>query len=417
MGTEAEIRKVGVEDVRPWLRAMWTGLLHDPGGIDDGLLEHFRTIWDPARTRGVYADGRYVGTLRTFATTLSVPSGPERTAGIPTDALTSVSVAATHRRRGLLRRMLTASLAEAKERGEVVSMLRAAEWGIYGHFGYWPAVFGANYTISTAGRRLLEPLRPIEVVQLEPAEILEPATAVLDRLRQQEHGHIARSRPMWQRRLGISGADPGAEFICVLARDEDGVPVGYARWRATNGDWYLDPAAHAHAEVGEILAVTEDAHRALWRYLFGIDLVEVLALQAYPVDLPLPWLLDDGRAARVTWTGDNEWLRILDVPAALRTRRYQTSDRLVLEVRDPDGGWAAGRFLLDGGPEHAECRPTRQAADLTLSQRALAGCYLGGATVRTQQLAGLVEEETPGALRRLDAMLHTERAPWNATGF
>ncbi|MDQ1744867.1 MAG: hypothetical protein QOE23_3206, partial [Pseudonocardiales bacterium] len=130
------------------------------------------------------------------------------------------------------------------------------------------------------------------------------------------------------------------------------------------------------------------------------------------------WLLTDGRAVQRTWTGDNEWLRLLDVPAALTARRYAGTDRLVLEVVDAEGGWAAGRFSLDGGPAHAECRPAPTAtADLRLSQRALAAIYLGGTTVRSQQQAGLVEEETPGAAARLEAMFWTAQQPWNATPF
>jgi predicted acetyltransferase len=86
-------------------------------------------------------------------------------------------------------------------------------------------------------------------------------------------------------------------------------------------------------------------------------------------------------------------------------------------VVDAEGGYAQGRFVLDGGPEHAECRPSTESADLQLSQRALAGIYLGGSTVRAQALSGLLEEETPGAAHRLQLMFGTERAPWNASPF
>ena len=43
--------------------------------------------------------------------------------------------------------------------------------------------------------------------------------------------------------------------------------------------------------------------------------------------------------------------------------------------------------------------------------------YLGGNTVRSQYLAGLIDEETPGAMARLHLMFGAEQAPWNATGF
>ncbi|HET6210175.1 MAG TPA: GNAT family N-acetyltransferase, partial [Jatrophihabitans sp.] len=149
MISEPELRHVAPEDKLPWLRAMRTGLLVDPALSSEVGLAWWDQIWQPDRITGAYADGRCVGTLRTFGTPLSVPTGEQCCADIPIDALTQVSVAATHRRQGLLRRMLTQSLADAKERGEVASLLRAAEWPIYGRFGYAPASFAANYTIWT----------------------------------------------------------------------------------------------------------------------------------------------------------------------------------------------------------------------------------------------------------------------------
>jgi predicted acetyltransferase len=414
----AEIRSVPAEDILAWLRSMRTGLLIDPGNIDEAQLDRWRKIWQPERVFGAYADGRCVGTLRTFGTTLSVPAGPGRTVELSADALTQVSVAGTHRRQGLLRGMLTRSLAGARERGEAVSYLRAAEWQIYGRFGYRPASFAANYRIAT-GNPLLAVLpgrEPVELRQVEAAEARRLVPQVLDRVRRFQPGHIDRPDGMWDQRLGLIQWPGGREPVCVLARNAEGRIDGYALWTPNDGNWFHEPD-QAQARVHEILAATEDAERALWNHLIHIDLVRVLTLSEYPVDLPLEWLVTDGRAVRRTWTGDDNWLRILDLPAALSARRYQATDRLVLEVVDAEGGYAQGRFVLDGGPEHAECRPSTESADLQLSQRALAGIYLGGSTVRAQLLSGLLEEETPGAAHRLQLMFGTERAPWNASPF
>ena len=52
--------------------------------------------------------------------------------------VTSTAVAATHRRRGLLRLMMQAMFDEARERGEPLAGLSASEGTIYGRFGYGP---------------------------------------------------------------------------------------------------------------------------------------------------------------------------------------------------------------------------------------------------------------------------------------
>ena len=129
-------------------------------------------MWDPDRVFGGYAEGRCVATLRTFPTTLTIPSGTAERAELPIDALTQVTVAGTHRRQGLLTRMLTQSLQDAKDRGEAASLLRAAEWPIYGRFGYWPAVMGANYRILSMRRpQILPPETAHQLIGVEP----EPA--------------------------------------------------------------------------------------------------------------------------------------------------------------------------------------------------------------------------------------------------
>jgi predicted acetyltransferase len=172
-------------------------------------------------------------------------------------------------------------------------------------------------------------------------------------------------------------------------------------------------------EVLELFAASDAAYRDLWAYITSLDLVGQIRLHRRPVDEPVRWLLPDARALRGSYVADGLWLRLLDVPAALSARRYQVADRLVLEVVDDDaGGFAAGRYVLDGGPDGAKCQAsTVDTPDLRVHQRALAMAYLGGTSLQSQLIAGRVEELTAGALRRADAMFLTPTAPWCATGF
>ena len=416
-----DIRHVPPEDIVAWLRAMRTTFLVDPSAnLTEPLLAWWRSVWDPDRTLGAYDEGRVVANLRTFPTRLTVPSGGAAACPqVPTDALTQVGVAATHRRRGILTAMMAESLRSARDRGEVVSVLLAAEWPIYGRFGYWPATQYSDYVVSTVGHpAVLPPIEGCTVAQVEPADLLAPARDVHRRSRLQRPGQIERSDAMWPRQLGLDGLRPAgtAEPVCVVARNAAGEVDGFAMWTPRAGDWF---AEHQDADLNDFAAATPDAYRALWAYLMGIDLIRSIHLSEQAIDEPLRWLLADGRAARCTLTADSLWLRILDLPAALAARRYAVTDRLVLDVVDADlGGYAAGRVTLDGGPSHADCRATPSATpDLRLSQRALAALYLGGFTVASQQWAGLVDEHTAGAAARLQAMMAVDVPPWNATPF
>ncbi len=90
---------------------------------------------DYLHPQAAFVDGRLVGGSAMISLEVTVPgSRPVRLGGV-----TSTAVAATHRRRGLLRLMMQAMFDEARERGEPLAGLSASEGTIYGRFGYGPA--------------------------------------------------------------------------------------------------------------------------------------------------------------------------------------------------------------------------------------------------------------------------------------
>lgn len=414
------IHPVPVDEVRPWLANAATTFLGDSVGEElERWVEAWRRDWPSERIWGARADGRWVATLATEARSISIP-GPDATnLDLVVDALTAVTVNATHRRRGLLRQLLSESMRSAKERGEPVSILIAAEWPIYGRFGYAPASQAADYTLFTRARdTLLTPTGTGAVRQVDPADLGSIAPAVFGASRWVRAGQVDRRGDWWPRRLGLDGYQPskqGKTPNYYLHEGADG-PDGLLWWSATR-DFEINGELGAVA-VGDLSAANDGAYRNLWAYLAGLDVVGQVTIAHRPVDEPIRWLLSDGRALRQTYAGDDLWVRLLDVPAALSARGYAASGRLVLDIVDEDTGrYASGRYLLDAGPDGAVCTPTTAGADLRLTQRTLAGSYLGGFTLRQLAIAGGVEELTAGALSRAEAMFATTLPPWNATGF
>jgi predicted acetyltransferase len=80
-------------------------------------------------------------------------------------------------------------------------------------------------------------------------------------------------------------------------------------------------------------------------------------------------------------------------------------------------GIAAGRFVLDGGPDGATCTPTDASAELTLPVDTLGSLYLGGVSALTLARAGRLDEHAPGALARADTMFRSADTPWCSTWF
>jgi predicted acetyltransferase len=128
-------------------------------------------------------------------------------------------------------------------------------------------------------------------------------------------------------------------------------------------------------------------------------------------------MLADSRRLRVTHLADNLWVRLLDIPAALSARRYATEGQLTFEVSDAFLPDLAGRYTLEGAPDGADCARSDHPADLSLDVAALDAAYLGGVSFTSLAQAGLVREETLGALARADAMFATFPAPYCSTPF
>jgi predicted acetyltransferase len=416
-----EVRNpIPADEVEGWTAAMVTTHL---GSTSDEVfperVERTRRSWDPERAWGVIDHGRWVATLSSEPRAMTVPGFDGAVGDIDTDAVTRVAVAATHRRRGLLRTMLTDSLRAAADRGDPVSILISAEWPIYGRYGYAQATRFASYDYHPriAGGQV-RPDPDGTLRQIDRAELAGLAGDVFERARSSWAGQIDRRGSFWARNLGVDGYPVPKELdgTWILHESPDG-PDGFVAWKPGRHEFEITGDL-ASIEVIDLVAASERAYRDLWAYLGGVDLVGEVILPERPVNEPVRWLLGDARALRLTYAGDHTWLRLLDVPEALSARGYAALGRLVLEVVDEDdAGFAAGRYLLDADTDGASCTRTTESADLVVSQRALAGAYLGDHSLRSLALLGSVDELSPRALSRADAMLATPIRPWNATGF
>jgi predicted acetyltransferase len=412
------VNPIPVEQVPGWARAMATTFLADPnGGESARRTDLLGRRWDPMRAWGARDRGRWVATLRTEARSLSVPGLGDGTRDIAVDAVTNVTVAGTHRRRGLMRRMLDASVRAACERGDALSVLIAAEWPIYGRFGYAPATLSADYVLrcSRAGATVSGDVSRVRQVEVD--ELSEVAAAVYAAARGLRAGQIDRSADWWNRILGRDGYEPWDELAHNwFVHDGDDGPDGVLGWKASGHLGLVPPLGRV--EIWSMASASDIAYRNLWSYLSGIDIVDEISLPNRPVDEHVRWLLGDARTLVVSQQVDFLWLRILDVASALAARRYAVPGDVVLEVVDEDPQpFAAGRYRLTATGEEVECQRTDRVADLEITQRALASIYLGGFRLRELRPSGVTRENTPGALDRVDVMFSVPLAPWNATWF
>jgi predicted acetyltransferase len=410
---DATVRPIADDELAAFVDVVRTAFLSPPAS--DESLASRRERWDLGRCLGAYdEDGRMCGAARSFATMLTVPGGAE----VATAAVSSVGVLPTHTRRGHLTRLMHHQLADAVDRGEPLAALIAAEYPIYGRYGYGPATEAVALRIDASVAAWREaPTGSVEIVDNET--YAKVAGELYDRARRANPGHIDPPADSWSVAAGVTRLHDGEDdkrrdTAKVVWRDGAGEPQAATAYRIDESWVHNRPQNALVCET--LVATSAEAEHEMLRFLSSVDWVTDVTVYLRPVDDPAPLALVDARAARLDDRSDQTWVRVLDPVAALEARRYGSAGTLVLDVDDPLG-FAHGRFRLDAAPDGATCAATTDEPDLSVSAVALGAAYLGGQSWARLADVGWAVERRPGAVAAASALFATPRAPWGALTF
>ena len=394
-----EMRTVTADEFVQWLRAEARAhgnrLDHDP----EVLRPHF----DLDRSIAVFDQGQIIGGAHSHRLEMSIPGASAVIAGVA-----NIAVQPTHTRRGVMTRMMHHQIKDIHEREEPLAALFARESVIYHRFGYGIGSLHERWMIDRQYNGFARPYeRRGRIVFVDPVDITKELPEVFRRSTKDRPGVFQRAPHQWEWDSQAPEHRQGGPGGLFYAAYEDGGRVdGYVTYRITG----------TTLVVNELMAATKQANSALWRFCFDVDLMNCTEALKRPVDDPLPWMLADPRRLQRS-TRDGMWVRLIDVSASLKLRRYMRSDRLVLEVRDQLCPWNEGRFELEGSSEGATCRASSSPPDLALDVSDLASAYLGAVSFSTLSQAGLVDERSPGALLRADRMFAVRYRPWTPHNF
>jgi len=405
-----ETRTIRPDELIPWLECMNSSFLERPNNAR--LAEQVAPHWDFARLWGTF-DGTVVGTLRSWATEVTVPGG----ALVPATAITAVSARPTHRRQGILRQMIGREHDAARERGEQLAVLNVSEAPIYGRFGYGVGVQWATWVLDARATAFVgEPATRIDLLPVEAATS-DLMKNLFDQRRRAWTGEIRRRDVTFAMDIGLVEIEwdgPWKGWVAVH-RDEAGDPDGFVRYTGKDNWEHRQPRSALN--VRDLVALNDVAYDALWRFMADIDFVATIRADRRSADERLPWILTNRRAAELTELSDGLWVKVLDIPAALSARAYERHGDLVIEVIDGETADTRTRVHLDAGPDGADCVETRLAADLTIHAEALGAAYLGGSPLRNAVLTRGFEEHRSGALAEADALFRTVDPPRCSTAF
>lgn len=353
-----------------------------------------------------------VATYGTMVNSLNVGGGKFLDAHL----VTAVTVRPTHRRRGLLRRMITTDLQSAVDRGHAIAALTASEATIYGRFGFGTATHTTSVEVDVRERFAVTspPYGRMEVVEQEAAVGI--TQDVFAGFHARSRGSIGRQYAYARRSAGLWGEErpqPDKALRTAVHYDDDGRPDAFVSYSFAG--WEKTPYT---MRVKDLVAVSDAAYLELWRYLGSLDLIERVTFGMAPVEDPLPWALADRRCRELKSDEDVLWLRILDPVVALGQRHYEQDGSLSLTITDPLGH-AAGSFevTVEGGTGSVRQLDDGIRTDLSLDVSALGSLYLGGVDAGILAGAGHLVELSPGAVERTAGLFAVARAPYCITHF
>ncbi|QKT06372.1 GNAT family N-acetyltransferase [Gordonia sp. X0973] len=349
-----------------------------------------------------------VGQAMYYRLRMSVPGG----ARVDFPGLTWVSVAPTHRRRGILRELLTRLRAEWVAQGFGMAALWASEATIYERFGFGPAIFAEDVRIDERQTLRVAPPERAGVRFASAAEFAAAAPGIYGRWADVHPGVMLRDDRWWAYLLDdrpVLRPFTTGERQYLLHAD------GYATYR-------LD-AAHPDADdlpdarIEEVVAVTDEAHTELWRVLSSLDLVAATTATLSVGD-PLPVKLADLRGVKTTSRYDTLWVAILDVDKALTARRYAADLDATLIVDDPVGD-AGDRYRLRIVDGTASVQRGGEGTDgeIRCGITVVGSLYFGSVDARALASAGRLDASSPELLTAFANIWRTDTHPATGTDF
>lgn len=397
---------------RGWIEAVLRGFSEDRPDDDavERWVKHYRA--DAVTVRGAWLpEGEFgagpmpVATYASLDKTLN--AGREL---LPLRMITDVTTSATHRRRGLLRRMIEDDLADAVAAGVPVAALTAAEATIYGRWGFGPATFRVGVEVDTTpgfGFRDFADAGRVELI--EPADAWPHVKAVFDTFHAGQRGSVAWPSPYEDMHTGAWDPQSGGanrKLRAAAHLDATGAVDGFVLWK---------PGEDNTVKVDEMATLTPQAQLALWSFLGSMDRVAKVTFNLFHPDDPLMWALTDLNRVRTTEVKEFLWLRLLDVPRCLAARPWSADGSVVVEVDDTQGH-AAGRFTVTTADGVATVTRTDDEPDVRLTAETLGSLYLGAVPVRTLHRAGRLDGSEE-SVRRLAAMADLGEPAYSLTGF
>ncbi|GGG90909.1 GNAT family N-acetyltransferase [Paenibacillus radicis (ex Gao et al. 2016)] len=282
---------------------------------------------EPAVRWGAFVDGNYAANLTLL--TLHTYVGGKRFA---MGGVAGVATWPEYRRQGLVAELLRTALLHMKEQGQTLSYLAPFAIGFYRKFGWELYTDNKRYKIEAA----LMPKRENYAGRIERLSDNIPLLNELYNVYARRYnGMLERTEAWWTNR--VKRRKQGQTAVYYGA---DHTPQGYVLYEVKQKE----------LKIHEIVALTEEAGRALWSYLGQHDSMIESAEAVVPIDDRLAFLLPNPRIKQEI--EPYFMARIVDAEAFLSQYVFTDAQEgqpstILIELTDEHAPWNTGVYKLD----------------------------------------------------------------------
>ncbi len=410
--TTLEFRRTKPDELRAASDAFRTALLFPPSSDEDWATPPLVASFHDFLSISAWDGTQCVGHAGAFPFVTAVPGG----ARVSTAGVSRIGVRQTHTRRGVLTTSMHQLLRDALDAGMVLASLRASEAVIYERFGF--AVAGEVWDVEIdrrAGARVVAPVAAGSIRILERSETLATVAELHERVGFDRPGTIG--RPMWMHERYLEDALGMKKAAHVIVHtNTEGVDDGWALYTL---EWLESSTEHVGGKctVDDLWGATPAVELALWKFILELDLIDVVHAAERPLDDAVRFGLRNQRHYLSKRRHDEQWLRLLDVDAALSVRTYNSmSGSVTIAVTDSlfpanCGTWEVSSVGARRSGVSAE------KADLVTTINGLSAAYLGGTAWHDLWVGSVVQQERSGALAEADMLFASRPLPRCGTFF
>ena len=397
-----EFRPIRSGEMKQFLGLQRYVFAGDPAPSKEKREQEDKNLLEREEPTAAFYKGKLVATFGQFSFRMRF-NGRE----VRADGVTSVGTDPGHRRKGLVRRLVTDRLSKAHEEGIPASILWASMGAIYQRFGYGLASSGYKYRFDPREAEFQFAANPDNgcVTRFEPGKIPNEVPELYEEFCAPRNLLLHRPPLAWEH--AYYGPKPNYHY--AVKYNANGVPDGYVSYRLSEIPKSTD-GPDQRLGVQDFAYLNSEAYRALWDYIRSHDLVKEVVLYA-PQDDPATQMMLEPRLLHPEWF-EGIWLRVVDVQQLASGRSYSAEGSVCFEIReDNDCPWNVGRFCIESSGEQCEVSNSANSVDFQISINGLASLLSGQSSLSVLCSSGRAQVQDPGRLPYLDAFFATKYKP------